>query len=147
MTASGRLRLSRLQRVDFDTAALWMIAEASGSAYLDLSFGTEPAPPGLALDISPTAPTGDTLRVFGLPGGVLRAHCRAVPYAVAAILIALGEVTGSRVRCGFPWPAHGLPHALAVVLLGQGDTAAHVRTILRRVEPDRARRPVVYLRG
>jgi hypothetical protein len=138
---------ARIRRVDFDDAALRLIAEAAGSAFLDLSFGTHPAGHSLTLDVTPTAPTGDTLLVFGQPGGILRAHCRAVPYAVATILIALGDVTGCRPRCAFPWPARGLPRALAVVLLGHGDTPAHVRALLRRLEPDRTRRPVVQLYG
>ena len=77
------------------------------------------------------------------PGGVLRAHYRPAPYAISAVLLALGEATGRRIRCGFAWPA-GLPRALAAVL-GYGATAAEVRALLRRAEPDRGRRPIVHL--
>lgn len=99
----------------------------------------------MTLTVSATAPTGDTLVVFGEPGGVLSAHRSAVPSAVATIMIAVGEVTGRRPRCVFAWPAGGRPRALARVMLGHPDTAADVHMISRRAQPDRRQWPIAYL--
>lgn len=145
MTAPVRLRPVLLPRVDFDAAAMRLLTEVPGGEHLDLTFGPGPARSGLSLHVSPTAPLGDVLMVFGGPDGVLEAHCRAVPCAVASVLYAIGEATGRRPRCGFSWPPHGLLQALAAVLLHRGDTAGQVRALLRRAEPDRRRRPVVHL--
>ena len=133
-----------IRDVDFDAAARRLIAAQPGDGMLDLYAGPPPQAAGLRLHVTPTAPAGPVLMVFGEPGGVLRAHCRPVPYAISAVLLALGEATGRRIRCGFAW-LDGLPRALAAVL-GYGDTAAEVRALLRRAEPDRSRRPIVHLR-
>jgi hypothetical protein len=138
-TRTGSAASPRLVRVEFDPTALGLLAEQPADEYLDVRIG--PAA-GLSLQVSPDAPTAPTLLVFGEPGGVLRAHCRAVPYAVVAILLACGEITGRRVRCGFPWPP-GLLSATAAVL-GYG-TAGRVRALVRRGEPDPGRRPVIHL--
>jgi hypothetical protein len=132
----------RLPRVDLDPAALGLLAGRPAGEYLDVRFGTNRPPAGLSLLVEPDAPAARVLLVFGEPGGVLRVHCRAVPYAVAAILLACGEITGRRVRCGFPLPP-GRRAATAAVL-GYG-TAGQVRALVRRGGPDPSRRPVIYL--
>ncbi|GID95828.1 hypothetical protein ACFQFC_02105 [Amorphoplanes digitatis] len=132
-----------IRGVDFDDAARRLLAARPGDGVLDLYAGPAPRAAGLCLHVTPTAPAGPVLMVFGEPGGVLRAHYRPVPYAISAVLLALGEATGRRIRCGFAWPP-GLPRALAAVF-GVGGTAAEVRALLRRAEPDRCRRPVVHL--
>ena len=144
MRALARAPLGRIGHVGFDPAAIQLITRTFGDAYLDLSFGAHRAPAALTLMVTPTVPVGEHLTVFGEADNVLRAHCRAVPYAVATILLALGELTGRRVRCGFPWPSRTRPVALAVVALGHG-RAAQVRSLLRRFESDPRRRPVIHL--
>jgi hypothetical protein len=80
--------------------------------------------------------------VFGEPGSVLRAHCATVPYAVAAVLLACGEMTGCRVRCGFAWPSGPAQSTMAVLGFG---VAGRVRALVHYAEPDPRRRPVIHL--
>jgi len=57
------------------------------------------------------------------------------------VLLALHDATGVRPRCRFPWPRH---HRLTIVL-GLTGTAAQVREILRRSEPDPRQRPLLQV--
>ncbi|MGW0807396.1 amino acid transporter [Nonomuraea sp. NPDC002799] len=77
---------------------------------------------------------------------VLRAESPAAPNAIAAILIALREVTGVRPHCYFEW-AEGSPlmHLLRYLILGRGDTAPVVREIIRTSEPDLEKRPGIHV--
>lgn len=133
------------RRVEFDAAALRLVTDAAGLDHIDVTFGAGPAEAEQALRVTPTAPLGDVLMVFDGPGRVLTVHCGPVPHVVAAVLCAMGDVTGRRPRCRFPWPPHGMPRALSVLLSYRGDTSGRVRAVLRRAEQDRRRRPVVHL--
>jgi hypothetical protein len=91
----------------------------------------------------------DVLHVRGVEVGghrVLRAEATAVPNGIAALLLYLRDATGKRPSVYFNW-GEGNPvlHLIRYLLSGHGDVAPVTREILRRAEPDPARRPAVYV--
>jgi hypothetical protein len=76
---------------------------------------------------------------------VLRATGVAVPNSLAALLLHLGLLTGTRAHAYFNWGERG-PGAYLMKFLfsGEGDIAPLTREILRRVETDQNLRPVIH---
>ncbi|MGR6320411.1 amino acid transporter [Micromonospora soli] len=105
----------------------------------------------LEIDISDPSQFSDVLRVRGVEVGgyrILRAGSPAAPNAIAAILLALRDATGVRPHCHFEWSeGNPIAHLLRYLILGRGDTPPVVREIIRKSEPDRARRPGIHVGG
>ncbi|GGZ33470.1 amino acid transporter [Streptomyces inusitatus] len=76
----------------------------------------------------------------------LRVEGSTVPNTIAAVLLAIRERTGRVPHAYFTW-TEGSPvaHLLSFLFLGQGETAPVTREVLRRAEPDPARRPRIHV--
>jgi hypothetical protein len=77
---------------------------------------------------------------------VLTVSSAAVPNGIAAICLAMRDEFGLIPHVYFDW-TEGSPlmHFLRFILWGSGEVAPVTREILRRAEPDRARRPHVHV--
>ena len=127
----------------------WKVMCLTGVDY----FSTLSYLPAIAVLIKIVDPSEfrEVLRVTGteMEGfRVLRAESPAVPNAIAAIPIALRDVTGERPHAYFEW-SEGSPllHMVRYLLLGRGDTAPVVREILRETDKDPLDRPVIHVGG
>ena len=105
----------------------------------------------LEIDVVDPSTFSGALKVRGIETDgyrVLRAESPAAPNAIAAILLALREATGVRPHCYFEW-SEGDPllHLFRYLILGRGDTPPVVREIIRKSEPDPARRPGIHVGG
>jgi hypothetical protein len=77
---------------------------------------------------------------------VMRLGASSVPNALAALLLEIRDRTGVIPHVYFEW-TEGNPVAqlLRFLLFGHGEVAPVTREVLRRAEPDRARRPHVHV--
>jgi hypothetical protein len=77
---------------------------------------------------------------------VLRTQSPAIPNAIAAVLLAVRDGSGTVPNAFFQW-SEGNPigHLMKYLILGKGDTAPLVREIIREAEPDPKRRPTIHV--
>jgi hypothetical protein len=89
------------------------------------------------------------IRVIGEQIGayrVLRVHSPSVPNAIAAVLLAIRDMTGVRPHAYFGWGEENPVRYLArFILFGEGDIAPVTHEILRRSVPDPDLRPAVHV--
>ena len=103
----------------------------------------------LEIDIIDPSNFAGTLDVQGVEVDghrILRVESPAAPNAIAAILLALRDTTGVIPHAYFEWSeGNPLAHLMRYLLLGRGDTPPVVREIIRKHEPDPARRPRIHV--
>lgn len=77
---------------------------------------------------------------------VLKADAASIPNAIAAVLLAARDQTGSRPHVYFGWTeGNPLKFLARFVLFGEGDIAPVTREVLRRAEPDASKRPAIHV--
>ncbi|MFA3840325.1 amino acid transporter [Streptomyces aureus] len=76
----------------------------------------------------------------------LRVQGAGVPNTIAAVLMSLRARTGEVPHAYFNWTeGHPVSHLLRFLVFGDGEVAPVTREVLRRAEPDPARRPRVHV--
>jgi hypothetical protein len=97
----------------------------------------------------PSEFTGERLRVCGElidNFQVLKCTSPAIPNAIAAILLQLRDLTHTLPHAYFGWTeGNPITYVFKYIFLGEGETAPVTREILREVERDPDKRPVVIV--
>ncbi|MFI5793868.1 amino acid transporter [Streptomyces sp. NPDC051677] len=76
----------------------------------------------------------------------LRVSGPTVPNSIAAVLLALRDRTGQVPHAYFNWTeGNPVSHLIRFLVFGDGEVAPVTREVLRRAEPDPARRPRVHV--
>ena len=137
--------------VELDPVARRLVDGTAGDIHLavvDLDGASRPdVPVTFALYIEPGGAPGP-LRISGQDGPtpVLRVRAAAPAEAVAAVTLRLRDRTGRRTHAYYRWTeASRSRQALRFLLLGDGAGHAQARALLRRAEPDPARRPRIHV--
>ena len=77
---------------------------------------------------------------------VLRLDAPSISNSLAAVTLHIRDVTGAIPHIYFEWTeGNPLQNLVKFFFLGQGEVAPTTREVLRRAEPDRARRPHVHV--
>ena len=91
----------------------------------------------------------DVLEVTGADIGgyrVLRCTSPAIPNAIAGLLLALRDRTGTIPHAYFGWTeGNPIAYLFKFLAFGEGDTAPVCREVLRKAERDPARRPRIHV--
>jgi hypothetical protein len=99
--------------------------------------------------LDPSEFEDEVLDVSGIREGeykIIRCQSPAVPNAIAALLLSLRNSTGINPHVYFGW-TEGSPamYAVKYIFFGEGETAPLTREILRSIEKDVKKRPVVHV--
>ncbi len=112
-----------------------------------------PSEPVLFLEVEVCDPSEfeDVLEVKGVEVGgyrILRAESASVANAIATFLLYVRNRTGQAPHVYFEWGEENpLKHLVRFLIFGEGDIPPVTREVLRKAEPDAARRPVVHVGG
>ncbi|RYG86781.1 amino acid transporter [bacterium] len=101
------------------------------------------------IEIEDASDFSGEMRVTGHQVGphlVLRVKSVAIPNAMAALMFQVRDLTDKRPHAYFSWgESSPFKHLGKMLLTGQGDIAPVAREIVRRIEPDPERRPVIHV--
>jgi hypothetical protein len=145
-SASGPVRVIA-NHPDERTPREYLLKERQEREASHIPYGTKPL--FLEVTVTDASEFAPAVRVHGEQVGPYRAlkvFSPSVPNAIAAVLIDIRDQTGERPHVYFGW-AEGNPlrYLARFVLFGEGDIAPVTHEILRKAEPDPARRPAVHV--